>query len=143
MSGQFGRQLVRAQDAHGSQPHAVGLFSVCYDMPVDASRHAVQQPKLSALDRGRSCGPFELSGSTVEAPTDDVIEVVVGRSQHSPVCFLTAEGAGRPVVDGPLEAATVDNVVVQARLPGPRAAPRDVMRTRIAGPTALRRFEPA
>jgi len=101
---------------------------VCYDMPVDASRHAVQQPKLSALDRGRSCGPFELSnGSTVEALTDNVVEGVVGRSQHPPVCFLTAEGAGRPVVAGPLEAARVDNVVVQARVPGPPAARREVM----------------
>jgi rhamnulokinase len=52
----------------------------------------------------------ELSGRSV-----DVLHIVGGGAQNALLCQLTADACGLPVVAGPVEAAAIGNVLVQAR----------------------------
>ena len=52
----------------------------------------------------------ELSGRTVET-----VHVVGGGARNTLLCQLTADACGLPVVAGPVEAAALGNVLVQAR----------------------------
>jgi rhamnulokinase len=80
----------------------------------------------------------ELSGRHV-----DVVHVVGGGARNSLLCQLTADACGLPVEAGPVEAAALGNVLVQARALG--AAPHDLdgMRGLLRGTQRLRRYEPA
>jgi len=55
----------------------------------------------------------ELSGQAV-----DVVHLVGGGARNALLCQLTADACGLPVVAGPVEAAALGNVVVQARAAG-------------------------
>ena len=79
----------------------------------------------------------DLAGTTVE-----VIHVVGGGSQNDLLCQLTADAAGLPVVDGPVEATALGNVIVQARAAGAAAASLDALRAGVAASTPLRRYQP-
>lgn len=48
----------------------------------------------------------------------DVVHLVGGGARNHLLCRLTAEACGRPVVAGPVEAAALGNVLVQARAAG-------------------------
>jgi len=80
----------------------------------------------------------ELSGRHVDA-----VHIVGGGALNSLLCQLTADACGLPVMAGPVEAAALGNVLVQARLLG--AAPDDLagMRALLRATQELRRFEPA
>jgi rhamnulokinase len=80
----------------------------------------------------------ELSGRHV-----DTVHLVGGGARNSLLCQLTADACGLPVVAGPVEAAALGNVLVQARALG--AAPVDLggMRELLRRTQNLRRFEPA
>jgi rhamnulokinase len=80
----------------------------------------------------------ELSGRHV-----DVIHVVGGGSRNRPLCQLTADACGLPVVAGPSEATAIGNVLVQARALG--AAPRRLaeMRALVRGTQELELFRPS
>jgi len=80
----------------------------------------------------------ELSGRHV-----DTVHLVGGGARNSLLCQLTADACGLPVVAGPVEAAALGNVLVQARALG--AAPGDLggMRELLRRTQNLRRFEPA
>jgi rhamnulokinase len=71
-----------------------------------AHRHAVHQAQ-------------ELSGCSA-----DVVHMVGGGSRNTLLCQLTADAVGLPVVAGPVEAAAIGNVLVQARTLG--VAPPDL-----------------
>ncbi len=55
----------------------------------------------------------ELSGQVV-----DVVHIVGGGAQNAVLCQLTADACELPVVAGPIEAAALGNVLVQARAAG-------------------------
>src|SRR5215218_3074098 len=55
----------------------------------------------------------ELSGRDV-----DVVHLVGGGARNTLLCQLTADACGRPVHAGPVEAAALGNVLVQARAGG-------------------------
>jgi rhamnulokinase len=80
----------------------------------------------------------ELAGRHV-----DTVHVVGGGARNSLLCQLTADACGLPVEAGPVEAAALGNVLVQARALG--AAPRDLdgMRVLLRSTQRLRRYEPA
>jgi rhamnulokinase len=73
----------------------------------------------------------------------DTVHLVGGGARNSLLCQLTADACGMPVVAGPVEAAALGNVLVQARALG--AAPDDLdgMRELLRRTQNLRRFEPA
>jgi rhamnulokinase len=80
----------------------------------------------------------ELSGRHV-----DTVHVVGGGARNSLLCQLTADACGLPVVAGPVEAAALGNVLVQARALG--AGPDDLggMRELLRRTQNLHRFEPS
>src|SRR6266550_397944 len=80
----------------------------------------------------------ELTGRHV-----DTVHIVGGGARNALLCQLTADACGLPVVAGPVEAAALGNVLVQARALG--AAPVDLggMRELLRRTQNLRRFEPA
>jgi rhamnulokinase len=80
----------------------------------------------------------ELAGRHV-----DTVHIVGGGARNSLLCQLTADACGLPVVAGPVEAAALGNVLVQARALG--AAPDDLggMRRLLRRTQNLRRFEPS
>ncbi len=73
----------------------------------------------------------------------DTVHIVGGGARNSMLCQLTADACGLPVVAGPVEAAALGNVLVQARALG--AAPDDLggMRRLLRRTQNLRRFEPS
>jgi rhamnulokinase len=73
----------------------------------------------------------------------DTVHIVGGGARNSLLCQLTADACGLPVVAGPVEAAALGNVLVQARALG--AAPDDLggMRRLLRSTQNLRRFEPS
>jgi rhamnulokinase len=48
----------------------------------------------------------------------DVVHVVGGGARNALLCQLTADACGLPVLAGPVEAAALGNVLVQARAGG-------------------------
>ena len=80
----------------------------------------------------------ELSGRHV-----DTVHIVGGGARNALLCQLTADACGLPVVAGPVEAAALGNVLVQARALG--TAPDDLagMRRLLRQTQNLHRFEPS
>jgi rhamnulokinase len=80
----------------------------------------------------------ELSGRHV-----DTIHLVGGGARNTLLCQLTADACGLPVVAGPVEAAALGNVLVQARVLGVAPADLGGMRDLLRRTQQLRRFEPS
>jgi rhamnulokinase len=80
----------------------------------------------------------ELSGREVS-----VVHVVGGGARNSLLCQLTADACGLPVIAGPVEAAALGNILVQARALGAAPGDLDGMRALLRATQELRRFEPA
>ncbi|HVV13449.1 rhamnulokinase family protein [Amycolatopsis sp.] len=80
----------------------------------------------------------ELAGRPV-----DVVHVVGGGARNELLCQLTADACGVPVLAGPVEAAALGNVLVQARTLGADLPDLAAMRALIRKTHALRRFEPS
>jgi rhamnulokinase len=79
----------------------------------------------------------ELSGHPVE-----VLHIVGGGSRNALLCQLTADACAVPVVAGPVEAAAIGNVLVQARALGAVTGLLPDLRQLICGTTQLHRYEP-
>lgn len=78
-----------------------------------------------------------LSGRPVE-----VVHVVGGGARNELLCQLTADACGVPVLAGPVEAAALGNVLVQARAMGAALPDLASMRRLVAGTHQLRRYDP-
>jgi len=78
-----------------------------------------------------------LSGRDVE-----VVHVVGGGARNALLCRLTASACGLPVLAGPVEAAALGNVLVQARSLGAAVPDLAAMRSLIRRTHTLARFEP-
>jgi rhamnulokinase len=79
----------------------------------------------------------DLSGRPV-----DVVHVVGGGVRNRLLCALTADACGVPVLAGPVEAAALGNVLVQARTLGADLPDLAAMRALVATTHDLERFEP-
>ncbi len=79
----------------------------------------------------------ELSGTAV-----DVVHVVGGGSRNDLLCRLTASACGLPVLAGPVEAAALGNVLVQARALGADLPDLDAMRALVRSTQEIVRYEP-
>ncbi|WP_431924672.1 rhamnulokinase [Amycolatopsis tucumanensis] len=80
----------------------------------------------------------ELTGRPV-----DVVHVVGGGVRNELLCQLTADACGVPVLAGPVEAAALGNVLVQARALGADLPDLAAMRVLIRDTHELRRYEPS
>lgn len=78
-----------------------------------------------------------LSGRPVE-----VVHVVGGGARNALLCRLTADACGVPVLAGPVEAAALGNVLVQARALGADLPDLAAMRRLVAATVPLQRYEP-
>jgi rhamnulokinase len=91
------------------------IEQACRDtgQPVPADRPALARCILDSLADAYARAVADaqsLSGRTV-----DVVHVVGGGSRNRLLCRLTARATGLPVLAGPVEAAALGNVLVQAR----------------------------
>ena len=80
----------------------------------------------------------ELAGRRV-----DVVHLVGGGARNDLLCQLTADACGLPVEAGPVEAAALGNVLVQARAVGAVPAGLAGMRDLLRRTQQIRRFEPS
>lgn len=108
--------------------------------PVPTTRAAVVRCILDSLALGyrrvvRQAA--ELSGATL-----DVVHVVGGGSRNDLLCRLTASACGLPVLAGPVEAAALGNVLVQARALGADLPDLEAMRALVRSTQELVRHEP-
>ena len=78
-----------------------------------------------------------LSGLPVE-----VVHVVGGGARNELLCRLTADACGLPVLAGPVEAAALGNVLVQARTLGADLPDLPAMRALVAATHDVLRYEP-
>jgi rhamnulokinase len=80
----------------------------------------------------------ELSGRPIH-----VVHVVGGGVRNDLLCRLTADACGVPVLAGPVEAAALGNVLVQARTLGADVPDLTAMRGLVARTHDVRRYEPS
>ncbi|WP_369130381.1 rhamnulokinase [Modestobacter roseus] len=72
----------------------------------------------------------------------DVVHVVGGGARNTLLCQLTADACGLPVVAGPVEAAALGNVLVQARAAGVLAGGLPELRALLRETQATRTYRP-
>ena len=110
------------------------------DQPVPASRPALVRCILDSLAQAYAqaiADAQRLSGQKVTA-----VHVVGGGSLNEPLCQLTADACGLPVIAGPVEATAIGNVLVQARSRGFLAGGLETMRALVRGTHELRTYMP-
>ena len=78
-----------------------------------------------------------LSGRDVNA-----VHIVGGGARNMLLCQLTADACGRPVIAGPVEAAALGNVLVQARAAGVVPGDLGTLRALLRRTQDLRTYEP-
>ena len=79
-----------------------------------------------------------LSGRGVTA-----VHVVGGGSLNEPLCQLTADACGLPVIAGPVEATAIGNVLVQARALGLVDGDLETLRALVRATQRCADIEPA
>lgn len=72
----------------------------------------------------------------------DTVHIVGGGVRNELLCRLTADACGLPVVAGPVEAAALGNILVQARALGIVHGTLGDLRSLLRGTQDLRRYEP-
>ncbi|WP_265520434.1 rhamnulokinase [Oerskovia flava] len=126
--------------APGSMPDRVRAAARRTGQEVPQTRPALVRAVLDSLAAAyaraltQAC---ELSGARV-----DTLYLVGGGSQNELLCRLTAEATGLPVVAGPVEAAALGNVLVQARAGGAVSGGLPDLRRVVVASSTLRRVEP-
>ncbi|MFI5613602.1 rhamnulokinase family protein [Amycolatopsis sp. NPDC051903] len=125
--GDMPARLAAACRRTGQRPPETrgGLVRCIVDSLALAYRRAVRQAA-------------ELTGRTV-----DVVHVVGGGTRNELLCQLTADACGVPVLAGPVEAAALGNVLVQARALGADLPDLAAMRRLVRETQPLKRYEPS
>jgi sugar (pentulose or hexulose) kinase len=125
----------------GDMPGRIAAACRRTGQPAPASPAATVRVILDSLAlayRRALADATELSGQPVTA-----VHIVGGGARNTLLCQLTADACGLPVIAGPVEAAALGNVLVQARALG--AAPADLtgMRALLRQTQPLARYEPS
>jgi rhamnulokinase len=108
--------------------------------PVPRSRGEVVRCILDSLALGYR--RVVRQAAWLSGQTPEMVHVVGGGSQNALLCALTASACGLPVLAGPVEAAALGNVLVQARSLGAGCHDLDEMRSLVRQTHQLRRYEP-
>ncbi|MEU6776825.1 rhamnulokinase family protein [Streptomyces sp. NPDC046759] len=137
------RSVVDAGDeaflAPGRMPERIAAACRASGQPVPSTRAEVTRCILDSLALAHRRAVEEaqrLAGRAV-----DVVYVVGGGSRNAPLCQLTADACGLPVVAGAPEAAALGNVLVQARAHGLVGDPA-AMRRLLTRTQPLTRYAP-
>ncbi|MDO5727756.1 MAG: rhamnulokinase family protein [Bowdeniella nasicola] len=91
-----------------------------------------------ALSHAQTIRSIEALGG----PEVRVVHIVGGGSQNELLCQLTADACQLPVVAGPVEAAALGNVLLQAHAMGDIRGDLTDMRAVVANSGGVRRYEP-
>jgi rhamnulokinase len=83
------------------------------------------------------------TASRVAGHQVDVIHLVGGGARNELLCQSTADACGVPVLAGPVEAAALGNVLVQARALGEDLPDLAAMRALVRETQEIRRYEPS
>ncbi|WIY07554.1 rhamnulokinase family protein [Amycolatopsis mongoliensis] len=83
------------------------------------------------------------SAASITGRTIDVVHIVGGGARNELLCRLTADACGVPVLAGPVEAAALGNVLVQARALGEDLPDLAAMRALVRETQEVRRYEPS
>ena len=93
---------------------------------------------LALAYRGTVRAASDLSGHAVS-----VVHLVGGGARNTLLCQLTADACGLPVLAGPVEAAALGNILVQARALGAVSGGLAELRKVALASSEIRRYEPA
>lgn len=139
--------LVSVVDLAGPQFLAPGdmqarIVAACEEagQPVPASRAEVVRCVLDSLALGYR--HVVRQAADLAGLTPDLVHVVGGGSQNTLLCRLTASACRLPVLAGPVEAAALGNVLVQARALGAAVPDLSSMRSLVRATHVLTRYEP-
>ncbi len=143
-----GRCVVDVDDdaflAPGDMPSRFRDAARAADLEAPESKPALVRAVLDSLADAYARAvrtAAELAGVGVTA-----VHVAGGGVRNELLCRLTAEATGLPVVAGPVEAAALGNVLVQARTTGALGAPQDVdltaLRDVVVASTELTTYDP-
>ena len=83
------------------------------------------------------------AASSITGRPIDVVHIVGGGARNELLCQLTADACGVPVLAGPVEAAALGNVLVQARALGEDLPDLAAMRALVRETQEVRRYEPS
>ncbi len=121
----------------------VRIAQACHrsGQPAPASRGATVRCILESLALAYRRAVDE--ASTLSGASVDVVHLVGGGARNELLCQLTADACRRPVVAGPVEAAALGNVLVQARAAGVVSGDLAELRRLLRRTQELRRYEPA
>ncbi|MEU8637180.1 rhamnulokinase family protein [Amycolatopsis sp. NPDC048633] len=83
------------------------------------------------------------AASSITGRPIDVVHIVGGGARNELLCQLTADACGVPVLAGPVEAAALGNVLVQARALGEDLPDLAAMRALVRETQEVHRYEPS
>ena len=139
------RSLIDATDpiflAAGAMPERIAAACCDAGTPVPRDHPEMVRCILDSLAeayRRALAEASELTGKRI-----DVVHIVGGGSRNALLCQLTADAVGVPVIAGPVEAAAIGNLLIQARAAGAVSGDLTVLRALVARTQPLRRFEPS
>jgi rhamnulokinase len=139
------RSLVDATDpvflAPGGMPERIVAACQRSEQPVPRNQAEIVRCILDSLAeayRKTLIEAAQLSGKRI-----DVVHIVGGGARNELLCQLTADAVGRPVLAGPVEAAAIGNLLIQARAAGAVTGDLADLRALVARTQPLRRFEPS
>jgi rhamnulokinase len=125
---------------YGDMPARIAAACVATGQPAPSTRPETVRCILDSLAlayRTTLRAACELAGRDV-----DVVHLVGGGAQNELLCQLTADACGVPVVAGPVEAAAIGNVLVQARSSGIISGGLPELRALTRTTQRLRTYEP-
>ncbi|MDT0266069.1 rhamnulokinase family protein [Streptomyces sp. DSM 44915] len=126
--------------APGGMPERIAAACRRTGQPVPNGRAELVRCVLDSLalaHRAAVADATRLAGTEVS-----VVHVVGGGAHNAPLCQLTADACGLPVVAGPTEAASLGNVLVQARAAGRVRGGLPELRSLLRASESPRRFTP-
>ncbi len=138
------RSLIDATDPiflpPGNMPERIAAACRADGQPVPRDRAETVRCILDSLAeayRRTLTEAAELSGKRV-----DVVHIVGGGARNELLCQLTADALALPVLAGPVEAAALGNLLIQARAAGAITGGLPQIRALVARTQPLRRYEP-
>ncbi|MDQ7804555.1 rhamnulokinase family protein [Amycolatopsis sp. A133] len=125
----------------GDMPSRLSAACVATGQRPPSGRAAVVRcivDSLALAHRRAIHAAARISGRSV-----DVIHLVGGGARNELLCQSTADACGVPVLAGPVEAAALGNVLVQARALGEDLPDLAAMRALVRETQEIRRYEPS